>query len=129
MENGELHLHDLSSLNGVTHQGFPVTDTILENGEFFYIGNISFMVKLAEEVPDIPIPPSEPRNKNGVYEGAPRPARPVKLPPFPLNSSIPAGSSTQYIPLPPAPKNNADNRISPKELSDIVDLTAAPPKL
>jgi|GEM_PF-6995516 len=125
LEDGKLRLRDVGSLNGIIYRDNRVIETVLAENDVFSIGNISFMVKLMPGTVDTPVPYIEPKNNNGVYEGIPKSPKPVKLPPFPLPSSIPPNSSTQFIPLPPSSiQAAAEGRISPQELSDVVDLAA-----
>ena len=128
LENGSFKLRDLGSLNGVTFQGRQIIETPLEDNDLFYIGNISFMVEQIDvDTAVFEKPTSPPKNQNGVFEAGPKPPRPVKLAPFPLNASIPPASSTQYIPAPPPSVKSGDSRIVPPEIGSLIDLAAIPP--
>ena len=128
LENGNLKLNDLGSLNGVSFQGRQIIETPLEDHDLFYIGNISFMVEQIEvDTGVFEKPAGPPKNHNGVFEAGPKPPRPVKLAPFPLNASIPPASSTQYIPAPPPSVKSGNSRIAPSEIGSLIDLAAIPP--
>ncbi|MDR1957881.1 MAG: FHA domain-containing protein [Planctomycetaceae bacterium] len=127
LERGKTRLRDLGSLNGVTFQGKTILDTVIEDREIFSIGNISFMVSRIEGEVRLQEKGTRPHNVNGVYEGVSQLSKPVKLAPFPLSSSIPPASSTQFFPAPPPSVKSGEIHIFPSDFSDVVDLAAKPP--